>query len=137
MKKENPAGSKATSEANPGCVLTTAVYQTAQSEAVVISISGAIDMFSISLIKDCAAKLLRENKNNLVMALEKATGIDAAGMGTLLNVSRKCHLAGGKLVLAGLPAYIKGLFKITQIPIPVYPSVKRALKELGVVLNPR
>lgn len=85
--------------------------------------------------KNPMAKVVGEHwsANKVALSFDKATYLDSAAIGWLLNTVKEFQNAGGRLVLHSVPPRIQQLFDMLKINavLPVVEDEKTALEQLN------
>ena len=104
------------------------INQSITDSVVILAISGDLDSFSVSYLKEYLQKLLNNDQFRIVIDLSSVDFIDSAGLGHLVSCLKICMHNSGDLVLASPNDPIKDLLKITKLMdiFKVFNSVEEA-----------
>jgi anti-sigma B factor antagonist len=87
----------------------------------VIEVDGELDAFTCPLLRELLLSLLdRHQRQHLVINMDKAVFIDAAGLGVLVWAWHRLDSEQGKLALASLPPRIRRVFDIAGLTGEVF-----------------
>lgn len=92
-------------------------FLTRQVEGVVIlDLAGRIAIGETSAeLQNTLRALVGEGKRQVVLNLQKVTGVDSSGLGTLVAAFANLERHGGHLKLANLPPNVAGLMTMTKL----------------------
>ncbi len=102
----------------------------AEKGYVVLSIVGDLVMWSLPAAKQKIQELLDQNKNKIVIDLEKTNYIDSSGLGFFIGTLKKLKGVGGDMALINLNTYIYGIFQLIHLHeiIDIYENLEEASK---------
>lgn len=86
-----------------------------EDETSVVEIRGEIDVHSCRASRDEFRDLLGSGARRYVLDLAELTFIDSAGLGMLVNFSRRVGERGGRLVLMGASPTVRKVFRMTGL----------------------
>ena len=111
---------------NPGGVGFNARHE---DGAVVVELSGEIDMHNSVHMRDKILELLRGEPPALVINMTQVKFIDSSGVATLVEVLKQCRQCGCQLKLAGLVERVQSVFDICRLDsmFQIYDSEAEAL----------
>lgn len=94
----------------------------------VLDISGEIDLYNAPEIKDIIAKLIEEQKYNVIINLEKVSYIDSSGIGALISSLSNLKKYQGSLKIINVYASVKKVFELTKLTsfFEIYDSEEQA-----------
>ncbi len=84
-------------------------------EIQVVEVSGEIDFYSSRELRQKFQELLDKKCSKLLVDLKKVTYVDSSGLATFVEALQRVNRMGGKLVLAGLSASVRGVFEIAKL----------------------
>ncbi len=84
-------------------------------EVQVLEVSGEIDFYSSRELRQKFQDLLDKKCSKLLVDLKKVTYVDSSGLATFVEALQRMNRMGGKLVLAGLSASVRGVFEIAKL----------------------
>ena len=101
-------------------------------EVHILEVSGEIDFHTSRDLRDKFQELIDKKCQKLLVNLAKVTYIDSSGLATFVEVLQKIGRSGGKLVLVGLSAPVRGVFEIAKLDsiFALEDSETRALEAL-------
>ncbi|MET0467794.1 MAG: STAS domain-containing protein [Aeromicrobium sp.] len=85
-----------------------------QDDAVVLAVSGEIDMGSAGALRE-RVDGLDVSQGTLVLDLAGVGFVDSSGLGALLGIKKQQEGAGGRLLLARVSPAVTRLFEITKM----------------------
>lgn len=74
-----------------------------RGEVMIVSLSGDLDLSSVSSFRSATVKLLEDGWSRVVLDLQDVRFLDSAGIGVLIGIRRRCLAAGGRCVLSSVP----------------------------------
>jgi anti-sigma B factor antagonist len=95
--------------------VTLVVVHAHNDQADVLSLVGDVDLATAPRLVTCAADVLREGANTLVLDLREVQFMDSAGLAALLNVLRRATAADAELILAELQPQVSRLLADTRM----------------------
>ncbi len=101
-----------------------------RGEAVVLDISGEIDLYNAPEIKDIVNKLIEQKKYSVVINLKEVTYIDSSGIGALISSLSNLKKYHGGLKIINVFASVKKVFELTKLTsfFEIYDSEDDAVK---------
>lgn len=100
-----------------------------EGQAVVVELSGEIDMSNSVHMRDRILELLQDKPSACVINMAKVKFIDSSGVATLVEVLRQCRQCGCRLRLAELVERVRNVFDICRLEtmFQIYASEAEAL----------
>ncbi|MBX3724032.1 MAG: STAS domain-containing protein, partial [Turneriella sp.] len=89
--------------------------RTEKHNAVVLALSGEIEMYNIGPVKAEVQKLIEEKKVRIVLNLQDVPFIDSTGIGMVLLFQKNLKDAGGGLKLVKLTPSVEQVFRLTRL----------------------
>ena len=86
-----------------------------EGKAVVLELSGEIDMHHCMKLRDKFIELLRDKPPVLVVNLAQVEFMDSSGAATLVGALKLCRRTGCQLRLAGLTQRVRNVFEICRL----------------------
>lgn len=83
--------------------------------AVVLTLTGEIEMYNIGPVKAEVQKLIAEKKVRLVLNMQEVPFIDSTGIGMVLFFQKTLKEAGGGLKLVKLSPSVEQVFRLTRL----------------------
>jgi len=74
-----------------------------RSEVMIVSLSGDLDLSSVSSLRSVTRKLVEDGWSRVVLDFQDVGFLDSAGIGVLIGIRRRCLAAGGSCVLSSVP----------------------------------
>jgi anti-sigma B factor antagonist len=71
---------------------------------VVIRPGGELDIATAGELREAVIETIGAGHADIVVDLSAVTFIDSSGLGVLVGATKRCHHAGGRLVLTGVDA---------------------------------
>lgn len=108
--------SDTTSSVTPGTSCTTepaCVVELVPGAELVIR--GRLDVLSAGLVRDLLHRAVDGGSGDLLVHLDDAHVLDAAGLGVLLGAHRRARLVDRRLVLVGVPGRLERLIRHTRL----------------------
>jgi anti-sigma B factor antagonist len=84
-------------------------------DAVVISVSGQIDLYTAPDFKMATTRAIDDGVNHLVIDLTETTFMDSTGFAVLLSARKRLDRLGGSIAIVSPDAGIKRLFDIAGL----------------------
>lgn len=108
------------------------VSQDGTGEVPVVAVSGEVDVYSASALKEKVTELLDAGQKSLVVDLTDVSFLDSTGLGALVEARAATNEAGGALPLVCSQERILKLFTITGLDsvFVIRPSLEAALASL-------
>jgi anti-sigma B factor antagonist len=82
---------------------------------VVVDVSGEVTLDDSPRLHKKLVEITDANPSRLIINMTEVTHIDSSGVGTLVDVYRRVHANGGRLLLFGLSTRVRGIFEITKL----------------------
>lgn len=100
--------------------------------AVVLAVTGELDLVTISVLKDAVGRRLAPNAW-VVLDLTELTFCDSTGLGALVGLHREAGAAGARLLLAAARRRVADLFTLSGIDqvLSVYADLDGAFASVG------
>jgi len=86
-----------------------------EGKAVVLELSGEIDMHHCMKLRDKFVDLLRDKPPVLVVNLSEVGFMDSSGAATLVGALKLCRRIGCQLRLVGLTERVRNVFEICRL----------------------
>lgn len=101
--------------------------------ALVLSVSGEVDLANVSSLRE-HLKTAIETAKNLVVDLRDLRYIDSSGIAVLLEARRALARDGRSIALAAAPPMVQRILTIVRLEqvIPVFPTVEAAVESLRI-----
>ncbi len=81
----------------------------------VASLSGEVDVYTASKLKETLYPLAEQQNTNLIVDLSDVNYIDSTGLGIFIGVLKASEKSSSSLKLKGLNERVKRLFEITGL----------------------
>jgi len=81
----------------------------------ILDLSGSLDLYVASLLRDTVEKNILEGNNRLIINLQKVGYIDSSGIGVLIICTESLQKIGGALALVNAPEDVKKVFFLTGL----------------------
>jgi anti-anti-sigma factor len=78
-------------------------------------IRGRLDVMSVSPVREALHRAVDGGSGDLVVHLDDAHVLDAAGLGVLLGAHRRARMVDRRLVLTGVPGRLERLIRHTRL----------------------
>jgi anti-sigma B factor antagonist len=100
------------------------IEQKELGHAVILILRGDVDLRSTDRVRSSLDRLIAEKKTRVVVNLERATGADSSGLGTLVAGLTRLKKIGGAMALCCLSEDMRNIMDITSVLsfFPVYES---------------
>lgn len=114
----------------PSVHLTVEARSTTADGTVVLEVAGDLVVSNMSLLERGVDEALDAGALRIVLDLTELGHIDTPGLGLLCRLHRRCEVAGGALVVAGLPDRFLELTRKLHVDrqIQLVPGVAEAQK---------
>jgi anti-sigma B factor antagonist len=101
--------------------------------AVVLSLSGEVDVSNTARVSEAALKLLEGKIKLLLIDLVGVEYMDSSGLGTLVALLKRVRESGRDMAVAGARPRVRRVFEITGLDqvFTLHEDVAAALKEGG------
>lgn len=86
-----------------------------KEEEIVAKVSGEVDVYTATKLKDTLTPLAEQEDKNLTVDLSGVDYIDSTGLGIFIGALKASEKSGTSLKLTGLNARVKRLFEITGL----------------------
>ncbi|MBF0503186.1 MAG: VWA domain-containing protein [Candidatus Riflebacteria bacterium] len=95
---------------------------------VELDFTGAVDMYTISKLKDIISEILNGGIVNIIFRMENTDYIDSSGMGFFLKYIFVFRDAGGRFVLCGPSQHIMNMFHLINFTkhCEIFPNIDAA-----------
>ena len=99
----------------------------------VVAVKGEIDVATAPHLRSYLDHLLDGGDESIVVDLGEVAFLDSTALGVLITTQKRCHAAGGQLVLVATNRRILKVFEITGLGdvFPMFESVSGAVEEFG------
>ncbi len=91
------------------------ITQRVDSAAIVLNLSGRLDLAGGTTLKEYVDALLAEGKCVIHLNMSKVEFITSSGLGALVSIMKASRLCHGRLTLSNLQPYTQEIFDITQL----------------------
>ena len=81
--------------------------------AIILDISGALNLYVASLLRDTVDKKILEGHTRLIINLQDVDYIDSSGIGVLIICTQSLQKCGGALALVNASEDVKKVFALT------------------------
>ena len=98
--------------------------------ASLLDVSGRLTSFEIGALRETVARLLKQERKNIVLNLGNLEYLDSSGIGELARVYVSVVKAGGQMKAVGLSARVQEVLKVTQL-YQVFPEFRSEEEALG------
>jgi anti-anti-sigma factor len=88
---------------------------TDDADSAVLTVSGSIDVRSVSAVREALAGLLERRAGDVVLDLSGVDVMDATGLGMIVAAHRRALRSGRRLVLRGVEPGLARLFAIARL----------------------
>jgi anti-sigma B factor antagonist len=86
------------------------------SGVTVLAVSGAMTMGDqLQALERVILELARTNRNRIVLEMSRISYLDSSAIGVLIGCHGSVRTGGGQLRLAGVPARVREIFKMTGV----------------------
>jgi anti-sigma B factor antagonist len=98
-------------------------------DVTVVEVSGEIDVYTASVLRERLASLIDEGRTDLVVDLTPVRFMDSTGLGVLVGVLKKVRGHGGRLQLVIDSERLLKVFRITALTqvFTIHATVEAAL----------
>lgn len=95
----------------------------------VIHIDGEVDLYNAKEVKDVIEGMVKNQKYEIVIDLEKVPFMDSSGIGTLVTGMYKLKKYHGNLKVTGVNGSVAKVFKLTGMEshLDIYPTIEDAV----------
>ena len=91
------------------------ILSRSKGDAVILDITGEIDLYNAPEIKDIINNLIDQRKYNVVINLEKVSYIDSSGIGVLISSLSNLKKYQGGLKIINVFASVRKVFELTKL----------------------
>ncbi len=97
--------------------------------AVVLDLSGDIDLHTSIDMRGHLLELAKEKPSNIVLNMQDVGFMDSSGLATLVEALQLCRKSGGKIKLVSVMDRVKNLLEISRLDaiFPMYASESEAI----------
>lgn len=102
-----------------------------KNNVTIVRASGDIDLSNSSLLRKEFAKLLKENKSNILVDLSDVAYMDSSGLATLVEAMQNVKKTNGTFKLCGIKNNVKNIFEIARLNeiFPIHNDIPSALEK--------
>ena len=86
-----------------------------QDGIVVLSINGEIDLYNAPELKEAVQKLSEQNKNKIIVNLDRVSYVDSSGIGALISSFSNLKKQGGSLRICNVAGSVRKVFELTKL----------------------
>lgn len=99
-----------------------------ENPTVLVTVNGAIDLFSSGALKKELSALLESGKTDFLFDLSAVDFVDSSGLGVLVGTFKQVRVGKGDVLLAGLRPAVKKIFELTRLDkvFTIYDSIEAA-----------
>ena len=96
----------------------------------VLIVSGEIDLYSATVLRDAVHKLIARGRVRLVVDLTDVDFCDSTGLGVFVGAYKRTRACGGTLRVVCVSSHLLGMLRITGLAkvFPVYGDVTAAIE---------
>jgi anti-sigma B factor antagonist len=96
----------------------------------VLEISGRLTSFEVGALGDSIARLLKQDRKDIVLNLSGLQYLDSSGIGELARLYVTVVKHGGQMKVIGLSSKVEEILKITKLyqVFPEFPDEEAALR---------
>jgi anti-anti-sigma factor len=104
------------------------VVRQADHDAVVVTLSGDLDLYSADGVRTCLAGLVDRAVTHIVVDLGGVAFCDSVGLSAFVDGHRRCQAAGGYLRLAAATPFLRRVLSVVGLlgPVALYNTVAAA-----------
>ncbi len=104
-----------------------------KSGAVIIEITGEIDLYNVPDLKESIQKLISDQKFKVIINLAKVTYIDSSGIGALIFGLSSLKKHNGGMRIVHVSGSVRKVFELTKLTtfFEIYDSEEEALASFG------
>lgn len=104
-----------------------------EEEAIIIKITGEINLYSSQHIKEFIENLLKEGKNIFFIELSEVSYIDSSGLGVFLGIHSKIYKSGGGIHLCSPSTKVNYVLELTKLRglLNVFSSLEDAFEAVA------
>ena len=95
-----------------------------------LEISGRLTSFEVGALRDSIARLLKQDRKDIVLNLSGLQYLDSSGIGELARLYVTVVKHGGQMKVIGLSSKVEEILKITKLyqVFPEFPDEEAALR---------
>jgi anti-sigma B factor antagonist len=95
-----------------------------------LEISGRLTSFEVGALRDSIARLLKQDRKDIVLNLSGLQYLDSSGIGELARLYVTVVKQGGQIKVIGLSSKVEEILKITKLyqVFPEFPDEEAALR---------
>lgn len=95
-----------------------------------LEISGRLTSFEVGALRDSIARLLKQDRKDIVLNLSGLQYVDSSGIGELARLYVTVVKRGGQMKVIGLSSKVEEILKITKLyqVFPEFPDEEAALR---------
>jgi anti-sigma B factor antagonist len=95
-----------------------------------LEISGRLTSFEVGALGDSIARLLKQDRKDIVLNLSGLQYLDSSGIGELARLYVTVVKHGGQMKVVGLSSKVEEILKITKLyqVFPEFPDEEAALR---------
>jgi anti-sigma B factor antagonist len=95
-----------------------------------LEISGRLTSFEVGALRDTIARLLKQDRKDIVLNLSGLQYLDSSGIGELARLYVTVVKHGGQMKVIGLSSKVEEILKITKLyqVFPEFPDEEAALR---------
>jgi anti-sigma B factor antagonist len=95
-----------------------------------LEISGRLTSFEVGALRDSIARLLKQDRKDIVLNLSGLQYLDSSGIGELARLYVTVVKHGGQVKVIGLSSKVEEILKITKLyqVFPEFPDEEAALR---------
>ena len=95
-----------------------------------VEISGRLTSFEVGALRDSIARLLKQDRKDMVLNLSGLQYLDSSGIGELARLYVTVVKHGGQMKVIGLSSKVEEILKITKLyqVFPEFPDEEAALR---------
>jgi anti-sigma B factor antagonist len=95
-----------------------------------LEISGRLTSFEVGALRDSIARLLKQDRKDMVLNLSGLQYLDSSGIGELARLYVTVVKHGGQMKVIGLSSKVEEILKITKLyqVFPEFPDEEAALR---------
>ena len=103
-----------------------------QDSAVVVYISGEVDLYSSPEVRKTIVSLTKKKSPTIIIDLAKVTYMDSSGIATLVEGLQQTGKYKGKFAIANLRSGVKEVFELSRLDkvFDIYENEEQALAVL-------
>jgi len=100
------------------------------NNVMIIDLSGEIETFAISQLKEDMEKIIKSKKNLILLNLSNVIRFNSTALGILIGRLRRVRVTGGDIKICNVTAPIKKVFDLMGVSrvFEIYSTEKEALE---------